>query len=190
MNTGFETVEQLKSELKSYSGAWNLIGGWAVDCHVGHVTRYHHDIEISVFRNQQLELISYFTSLEATIAWQEEHQWYPWSADTFLDWPLHQIRIKTSTGFEFDVLLNDDDETDWVFRRDRRVRRNKEHICIEKGAPFPPELLLIYKARDPSAKDDADFALLKPLLQREQLVWLKSAISLAYPNCKWLVELN
>jgi hypothetical protein len=51
---------------------------------------------------------------------------------------------------------------DWIFRRDRRIRRALATAVDHDPTGIPylvPELVLLYKAREPREKDEADFGL-------------------------------
>jgi len=62
---GFSQLQAIANELQDASFEWYVSGGWAVDLLVGSVQRVHHDVDIVVSRNAQLELQKYLT----------EHDW-------------------------------------------------------------------------------------------------------------------
>lgn len=42
--------------MANFNQLWFVASGWAIDFHIGKETRVHKDIEIAVFRNNQLQL--------------------------------------------------------------------------------------------------------------------------------------
>lgn len=188
MNAVPPEISAVKTAMSGFDRPWHIIGGWAVDAHMGRQTRSHHDVEITVFRGDQNALIRHVQQ-SARITWQSNHVWSDWTPQTHLAHPLHQMRVCFPDGFTFDVLLNDRDDENWVFRRDLLVRRNLAHFDMTRGAPYPPEILLLYKARDVFEKDQHDFRQLAPLLDEEQSNWLRNAIVIAYPECPWKDQL-
>jgi hypothetical protein len=85
-------------------------------------------------------------------------------------------------------LLNEHDrETgEWVFRRDARIRRPLAGAFVQDRVPYlAPEIVLLYKAKAPSAKDDADFRTMRPHLQSDQRSWLRHALDVTAPGHHW-----
>jgi hypothetical protein len=59
------------------------------------------------------------------------------------------------------------------------------------GIPYlAPEIQLLYKAKEPRSKDEADFASTLPYLNRESRQWLVQALTVVHPNHPWLVLLE
>jgi hypothetical protein len=86
-------------------------------------------------------------------------------------------------------LLNECDEgtQEWVFRRDPRVRRALAATFL--GLPnlpyLAPEIVLLYKSKAPSAKDDADLGSVLPYIDGEQRTWLYEALQVTAPGHRW-----
>src|SRR5262249_13701142 len=61
----------------------------------------------------------------------------------------------------------------------------------EDGIPYlRPECVLLYKARDPRPKDEADFAAIVPELDDGSRRWLAGALATAHPTHRWLATLD
>ena len=85
-----------------------------------------------------------------------------------------------------------DGET-WICRRDERIRLSYDQL-IERttdGIPYGcPEVVLLFKAKQARAKDDADFAAALPYLGPERRRWLADALELVHPGHRWLKGLQ
>jgi hypothetical protein len=59
-----------------------------------------------------------------------------------------------------EILLNESNETEWLYRRNQKVRRSLVKIELESNAGVKflcPEIVLLYKSKNPRAKDEQDF---------------------------------
>ena len=55
------------------------------------------------------------------------------------------------------------------------------------GIPFlSPEVVLLYKAKNPTAVDQIDFENVCQVLKTEPRLWLKEAMGCCYPGHFWL----
>jgi hypothetical protein len=81
---------------------------------------------------------------------------------------------------------------DWTYDRDGSVclRRDLVSYTVE-GIPFAqPEVVLRLKARAPRAKDETDFATVRPHLNADQRRWLRDALALVHPGHAWIEVLR
>jgi hypothetical protein len=168
---------------------WAVAGGWAVDLHLDTETRPHDDLEIAVSRDQ----------MEVVAACLDELEWF--AIGDGLAWPLadapeglHQTWGRDrSRRWRVDVLREPWDGGDWVFRRDPRIRRPLAE-AIEfspDGIPYlVPEIVLLFKAKSPKEKDEADLALTLPTLTPKRIAWLRNALQIVHPKHEWIGRLN
>jgi hypothetical protein len=182
--------ETLRAALGSIRLPWAVAGGWAIDLHLGAETRPHDDIEIVVSRDY----------IDAVTARLDELEWF--GVGDGLAWPLadapqhlHQTwgRDRSSHHWRVDVLREPWEGKQWVFRRDPRVRRPlAEAIELRPGgiSYLAPEIVLLFKAKFPKEKDEADLALTLPTLTRERITWLRNALELVHPGHEWLARLD
>jgi hypothetical protein len=86
-------------------------------------------------------------------------------------------------------MLADTREDWWLFRRTpaiARVLADVGGVSIE-GIPYlAPEIQLLYKAKAPRPKDEADFVKTLPALSQERRRWLKTALTMVHPQHSWL----
>jgi hypothetical protein len=78
---------------------------------------------------------------------------------------------------------------EWVCHRHADIRLPLREVIAQTPSGLPylrPEIQLLWKAKDTRPKDDADFALVFPLLAREAGQWLMEVLRRHYPHHAWL----
>ncbi len=117
----------------------------------------------------------------------------PWPADVWIEPPTHELRICSPTdGITIvELLMNERDGSDWVYRRDVRVRSAiRDAVQIHRGIPvLAPEIVLLYKSKAPRPIDQADFERVSPALNSAAATWLHDALVLASPGHPWAAAL-
>jgi len=86
-------------------------------------------------------------------------------------------------------MLAETDGDHWQFRRDARITRLFATVGrrTKNGIPYlAPELQLLYKAKEPRPKDEADFARTVSFLNPESRRWLTQALSRVHLGHQWL----
>jgi hypothetical protein len=86
-------------------------------------------------------------------------------------------------------LLNECDAIDWIYRRDQRVRRALEKTIVRGAAGIPvlaPEIVLLYKSKNPRPQDELDFRVAREMLDDESRGWLIDALRTTAPAHPWL----
>lgn len=157
-------VDAVRESLASFGGPWWIAGGHAVDLFVGEQTRAHADVDVAVLRRDGETLVDIFGARRVG---------------------RHQLRADG-----FDLLLNDADGDTWIFRRDGRVTRPLGELGFTHAdvPVLAPEIVLLFKAKDPRPKDEADRAILTPRLGPGARAWLDEALRTVYPGHRWLPE--
>ena len=172
--------------MRNFNEMWFVAGGWAIDLYIEKETRPHHDIEITVFRKDQFKIKDYLKEFEFQQV--QKGKFYPWT-DKYLEHPIHEIHATNKAGDKIEILLNETDGENWVFRRDFRITYPIKNIysISDEGIPYlNPEIVLLFKVKGTRKKDHQDFMAVKEYLNREQKNWLKKAISIHAPQHKWL----
>ncbi|MDE0219061.1 MAG: hypothetical protein OXJ90_07310 [Spirochaetaceae bacterium] len=187
---GFALPRQVLSLLEGFRRPWWVAGGWAVDLFVGRLTRPHKDIEIALYRHDQLVLQEHLAgwSLRKVV----DHRRVSWLPGELLTLPVHEIHGRGPEGQALEILLNEYDRGRWVFRRDPTVTRPAKLIAARSadGVPFlRPEIALLYKSNDPHPDNQADFERAAPLLGPESRAWLRAALRHHRPGHPWLAHL-
>lgn len=173
--------------MSGFDKPWFIAGGWAIDLHIGQKTREHKDIEIAVFRHDQAHVKNHLNKW--TFQKAVNGELVTWKGEN-LQLPIHEIHCQNVIdGTSLEVLLNEIQHNDWIFRRDERIHYSFEKMksVHKEGIPYlSPEVVLLYKAKDTRAKDQEDFLRVVDSLSSEQKKWLQTAIQLHMPHHKWL----
>ena len=174
---------------------WAVAGGWALDLARGTVSRAHADVDLAVFRADQRALRAHLAGWRwlAVVAGRPVR----WEAGEWLALPVHELHAVAPApdavpALEF--LLNERDGSDWVFRRDPRVRLSLARAVVRVGSDHPPvlapEVVLLYKAKAPRAVDEADFVAAEPHLAPAARRWLAQALDVCHPGHPWRLALG
>jgi len=145
-----------------------IIGGWAIDLAVGHVTREHADVDIMLLERDKHALWNDLPEAEVQIT---GHGQQPRRLT------LHSRDLLLPT----EVFLVQADGTFWVHRRGAsRVQRPLADITLHRdGIPFlAPEVVLLFKMRSKADRDQHDVETALPVLNAEQRSWLEDTLRL------------
>lgn len=176
--------------MSGFGAPWGVGGGWAADLYLGRRTRPHADVDLVILRGDAPRLHGHLTgwTLQQVIA------------GTLVDWrpgeriepPVHEIHARSPDGASLELLLNDHDGAEWVYRRDPAVRCPLAEVIVQSGASVPilcPAVVLLYKAKSPREADEHDFHHLLPALPARQRRWLRDALAAAHPGHRWQARL-
>ena len=103
------------------------------------------------------------------------------------------VRDRETGSWRLDLFREPWESDTWVFRRDPRVRLPLERAIATTPEAIPylrPEIVLLFKAKAPSAKDEADRAAALPQVDQPARVWLREALQLVHPSHEWLAALQ
>ncbi|MGB2698431.1 MAG: hypothetical protein WBD28_11320 [Candidatus Zixiibacteriota bacterium] len=190
--SSFEVPRKVFKLLAGFEKPWFVAGGWAVDLFLGKVTREHEDIEIAIFRCDQLTLRNYLNDWEfKKVIPEPKMHTELWKEDEWLDLPVHEIHAENSSSeiSHLEILLNESSNDEWRFRRNPIITRPISMLGThsENGIPFlNPEIVLLYKAKNPNPWDEADFENIARVLDRDRKSWLKQVIQTCYPGHSWI----
>jgi aminoglycoside-2''-adenylyltransferase len=173
---------------------WWIAGGWAIDLWLGRMTREHADLDVATLRRDQGAF------------WERLNGWdlhlgvapdvvEPWPDREAVPSPMHAVwcRPTPESPWAFELLLNDADGSDWLFRRDPAVRMPVPEIgrTSPDGIPYlVPEIVLLYKAKNVRTHDVQDFDTALAALDTPRRAWLREAIALVHPGHPWVKRLG
>ena len=188
------TPAEIAELLAGVDAHWCVVGGWALDLFIGERTRAHGDLEIAVPREE-------FGSVREALAGYEflvvgDGKLWPLdvSEDQFRKHHQTWVRDPATMTWKVDVMREPGGGDTWIWRRDERIRRPYAEVVLRTadGIPFMrPELALLFKARDPREKDDADFSRAAPLLPPDDRTWLAETVAGLYGEThRWLDTLR
>jgi hypothetical protein len=181
------------NRMQNFPAPWCVAGGWAIDLFLGQVTRPHADIELAIFRQDQLLLHRHFKNWNFKKFVNGKPN--PWPASESLSLPIHEIhaRSQQNSPQSLEFLLNERTPDQWVYRRHPNVTRPIDQSVLPDhfGCPFQaPEIVLLFKSKSPRPKDELDFQSTCRMLPPESEQWLRNALQLCHPNHPWLANLT
>ncbi len=186
--------DALPALLGGVDAPWWLAGGWAVDAFVGRVTRVHEDTDVLVLRRDQ-------AAFRAALAHWDVHAadppgtLRPWPVGETLPPEVHDVwcRPTPSSPWALQLMIDDTDGEDWVYRRDTRLRRPVSSLAGPASDSarlvLAPEVQLLQKSKGRRPKDEADFATAEPALSLSARAWLRDALDLVSPGHDWAASL-
>lgn len=179
----------------SWTCPWWLAGGWAIDLLIGHETRSHRDLDILILRRDRVRVREWLREWDVHAA-DSPGVLRPWPTGETLPPAVHDIwcRRASDSPWAFQLMTDDAEDGDWLFRRDRRIRRPIDSLAGRASrdglAVLTPEVQLLYKSRGLRAKDLADFDAVLPHLTDDEHTWLRTSLELALPDHPWIVRLT
>ena len=102
-------------------------------------------------------------------------------------------RIRGTRRWGLELMIEECEGGEWLFRRDPAIRRRKEAIVwhAEDGmAVLRPEVQLLYKAKSVRKRDQDDFDAATPFLDSGDSGWLAKALQTVHPGHPWLRKLD
>jgi hypothetical protein len=187
------TPDQAAEALAGVAAPWAVAGGWAIDLFLGRQTRDHEDLEIAVpaaafpeigTRLEQRGLVVHTVDEGETLALapgeapRRGHQ--TWAADPIAgEWRI-------------DVFREPGDADTWICRRRAELTLPRARATGRTAAGIPylvPEIVLLFKAKYVRPKDEADLALVLPLMSADAHAWLAGALRRVHPEHPWLERL-
>ncbi|MGN9842029.1 nucleotidyltransferase domain-containing protein [Nonomuraea sp. H19] len=172
---------------------WWVSGGYAIELAVGRAYREHGDVDLSVLRRDQLAARRLLSGWDPHVAGVPGGL-RPWEPEEVLPEEAHDIWVREHPDgpWRFQLMLDEADGDDWVYRRDPRIRRTLGTLTVEERGfrRLAPEVQLLYKAKGRRAKDDTDFAEVLPLLGEDQRRWLDAALRTEHGTHPWRARLR
>ena len=169
----------VRSLLSDLTVPYWIAGGWAIDLAVGRVTRDHADVDVMLLERDEHALSTDLTEVDVRLMGRDG-QPELWTAGQRLpDGPGRLVLHGKDLPLPTEVLLASAVRTFWVYHRGAYcVRRPLTGITRTRdGIPFlAPEVVLLFKSRSKSDKDQRDVQTAQPLLDAEQRLWLRDTL--------------
>jgi Aminoglycoside-2''-adenylyltransferase len=183
--------QETARRLRWSTAPWYVVGGWALDLFLRRQTRHHHDLEIGVPAHRFAELRSALGDMEL-VAIGDGRAW-PLTDSTLATHRQTWVREREGAPWRLDIIREPWENDVWIYRRDPTIRLPAADLVrrTADGIPYArPEVIVLFKARAPSAKDEADFETVLPELDSGRRAWLREALALAHPEHQWLERLR
>jgi len=186
-----------------FTRPWLVAGGWAIDLYLGRKSREHEDVDIAIFRPDQIAMQQYLAGWQLRRVNQRNLE--EWKPGEWLSLPVHEIHALRDGGDpkELEILLDERDGDMWRFRKNLQVTRPVAKIALQTAGGIPflgPEVALLYKAAQvissgpqldaAGEKSRGDLQSALPHLEAERRSWLRNAIDRCYPEHPWLASLD
>jgi hypothetical protein len=178
--------------MSSIDAPWWIAGGWAIDLFVGQQTRGHKDLDVGVRRTDAQRIVAALPDWEFFEAKDGELYRLALGSDPRVGVNSLWGRRAGESHWELELMLDDSDGTDWVFRREPAIRRPLTAAlrATPDGTRYlAPEIQLLYKSRDLRPEDRSDFEHAAPRLDGAAAGWLLDWLSRLYPQHPWLPAL-
>jgi hypothetical protein len=186
--------EEAVAEFGTWTVPWWLAGGWSIDLLLGHQSREHGDLDVLVLRRDQAQVREHLRDWDVHAAGLPE-KLRPGPVGETLPPDVHDVwcRRTPSSPWTFQLMIDDTDGDDWLFRRDHRVRRPIGSLTGRAStaaiAVLTPDVQLLYKSKGLREKDIADFRAVVPHLSGAEREWLHTALDLVSPGHTWAAAL-
>jgi hypothetical protein len=173
--------------------AWWIAGGWALDLFSGTHTREHADLDVGCFREDLGEIRAALG--DWVLCEARDGRLSPLDPSTLPDGKVHSLwcRPKGAPEWWLELMLDEREGRDWVFRRSPGVRRPVGDLLLRdaEGTPYlRPEVQLLYKAKGRRPRDELDFRAILPHLDEPAERWLRDALHAYEPRHPWLEQLS
>ncbi|HEX5480440.1 MAG TPA: amino acid transporter [Dehalococcoidia bacterium] len=185
--------DELVRVFEPIGARWWIAGGVAIDLHVGRTTRPHGDVDVAMLRTDYPCLTDLFRDFDLYIAY--DGTLIPWHGEPLRD-EHHQFWAGRTNddAWAFEVLLEQTDGNDWLYRRDPRLRRAVAEFGTRDARGVPhvrPEIALLYKSNKPALDRNAhDFDVALPSLAPPERAWLADALRIISPEHPWRARLD
>ena len=178
------SVPEVEKLFSNAPFSWGLAGGYAIEQFVGTPIRDHGDIDVIVYRDQQLELQRWLSDWHLYAA-DPPGTLRPWKESEYLPYGIHDIwGYISAQAWQLQIMLTEVEGDKWFSRRSRLIGGGREDlIVIYKGVPcIRIEVQLLYKAKNLLPKDDLDFERCLPLMSVEAKQWLSAGLEVLHPE--------
>ncbi|MEP6871632.1 MAG: amino acid transporter [Anaerolineaceae bacterium] len=183
------TPREVGGLLAGLDAPWWIAGGYAIEAFVARAFREHGDVDVGLLRRDQLLIQKRLDDWDLHAA-DPPGTLRPWVRGESLPLGVHDIWARRGAGrpWRFQLMLNESEGDDWLYRRDPRIRRALGTLVWPRDgiSYLAPEVQLLFKAKAPRAKDEADFEAALPLLDKPKRLWLSDALALTEPANPWI----
>ncbi len=183
------TPQEVAARLGDITVPWGIAAGWAIDLHLGRVSRPHEDIEITVPAARFGAIVEALPGFEWDVVGAHRYWSFPDAVDV-----MHQTWLRTAaTGrWHLDVFREPHDGDTYICRRNPAIRLPYDEVYARSADGIPyvvPELVLLFKAKTTRPKDQTDFDTVLPTLDDRQRVRLHRWLAATHPDHPWLAAL-
>jgi hypothetical protein len=185
--------QQVAELLRGVDVPWWIAGGWALDLFGGRQTRAHEDIEISVFRGDDVKIRERLKDWDVFVA--NDGALAPLVGSAPLPSHAHELwaRERGRETWQLEILIEEREGGRWFYRRNGRIGVNEKDVgrFTNDGIPYVrPDIQLLYKSNGGRAIDESDLLAILPRLDVAQRATLSAWISAGDPTHRWIERLK
>lgn len=164
---------------------WAISGGYVIEQFLGRSIREHGDIDVVVFRDEQLQVQSWLAGWQlyaadppGTLRQWHDGEYLPYGIQDIMGHRLYH------QSWELQIMLNEGEADQWYMRRNREINGSRADIvAMYNGIPcVRVDVQLLHKAHHCLPKDTLDFQACLPYLSVDARQWLKDNLRLLYPG--------
>jgi hypothetical protein len=165
--------------------AWGLAGGFAIEQFVGHPLRSHSDVDVLIFRDNQLLLQQWLNEWHLFAA-DPPGELREWETGEYLPIGINDIwgHAQNNQCWQIQLMLMEVTGDTWYSRRNDSVRGHRNDLIVQyAGVPcIRVEVLLLFKSKNIRPKDDVDFHACLPKMTARSKQWLSKTLGVLYPD--------
>lgn len=184
--------DQLASKLNGINSLWYVVGGWAIEMHVGKPIREHADLEFCVLPDDANHTANWLSELTFFAAKDGDLKFWPADHEIYADnWQFWGAELKASK-WRVDMMIERGTAATWAYKRDssiQQARTDALRINSQGVRYLAPSNVLLFKAKNTRPKDDLDFDAVLPVLTAEERLTLLTWLQLLHPNHHWIPRL-
>ncbi|MGH8892522.1 MAG: nucleotidyltransferase domain-containing protein [Actinomycetes bacterium] len=171
---------------------WWVVGGWSLEADPRRPRRPHEDIDVA-FPAHDLPAVR--ERLASYHLWQAGPPGLrPLLPGEDLRAECEQLWVRRDaySPWLLDLLLTPVDGDEWVYKRDRRIRRPLRDVIRTgpDGVPYQvPEIAMLFKSRHLRDKDRQDLDVTLSRLDEPARRWLHESLALTAPAHPWLDQI-
>ena len=172
---------------------WWVAGGWALDLYAGAQSRPHGDLDVGVLRRDVREVLAALSSWQVFEVRAGALTRLSAGAEPGTEVNSLWCRPLGAPLWMMQLLLDESADDSWVFRRQPDIRLPLAMAVRRNSAGLPflsPGIQLLYKAKDPRPRDQADFDHIAPRLDPRTRAWLRDALERVHPGHAWIGEIS
>ena len=179
------SVENVVTTYANAPFKWCLAGGYAIEQFLGSSIRSHSDIDIVIYRDEQLGVQAWLNNWKLYAA--DPHGTLRlWNKEEYLGYGIHDIwgHQVGSQAWQLQIMLVEVEGDQWFSRHNPIIRgRREDLIAVYNGIPCVRiEIQLLYKAKNHRPKDNQDFHACLPNMSLEARRWLAQKLLLLHPQ--------
>jgi hypothetical protein len=175
--------------LRDCPARWWIAGGHALELFLGRKIREHEDVDVLVLRSEQRLVQQHLRDWDLRVA--RGGRLREWRAGERLELPDHAVwaRLDPNGPWQLELVFGEDTAGAWHYRRDPSISVPLDELGRISGGGVPyvrPELILLFKAKSPRERDEADLEAVLPALDEPARARLAAWLPAGHP---WLGRL-